>query len=251
MVKTKLLDKTGKATKDIDLPKNFSVKIRGDILQKVFEVQKGFLKQSYGAMPGAGAGYSASGIIIRKRHAWKGGYGRGLARIPRKVMSRHGASFNWVAATVSSTRGGRKPHAPRGEKNHFKKINKKEFLIAMNSAFAGTAETAKVFDAGILELKTKDFKKVLEKLFGDAKVWKKKTVRAGKGKSRGRKYKSNAGLVFVIGSDEKMKRKGIDVVRVNGLLIKDLAPNALAGRLTCYTENAVKEIGGLFKRVRQ
>ena len=63
---------------------------------------------------------------------------------------------------------------------------------------------------------------------------------------RGRKYKSNSGLLFVIGSDEKMARKGVDVVGVRDLRIKDLAPNGEVGRLVCYSENAVKEIGEVF-----
>tara|TARA_Y100000310_G_scaffold270873_1_gene284911 strand:- start:450 stop:1199 length:750 start_codon:yes stop_codon:yes gene_type:complete len=249
-MKVKLLDKAGKVKKEIELPKNFAVKIRNDVLQKVFEVQKGFLKSAYGAMEGAGAGYSASGILKHKRHDWKSSYGRGISRVPRKIFSRHGASFNWQAATVASTRGGRKPTAPKSEKNLFKKVNKKEFLLAMNSAFAGTLEKGSyVFDAGILELKSKDFFAVLKNVFADdfVKVLKKKSVRAGKGKMRGRKYKSNAGLLFVIGSGEKMKRKGIDVVNVNDLVIRDLAPSGAAGRFACYTEDSIKEIGERFK----
>lgn len=249
-MKTKILDKTGKVGKEIDLPKNFSVKIRKDILQKVFEVQKGSLQQAYGAMPGAGASYSASGISIKRRHRWKSSYGRGISRIPRKIMSRSGASFNWVGATVSSTRGGRKPHAPRSQKNLFKKINKKELLIAFNSGFTGTFEKeAHIFDASVLDLKSKDFFAVLKKVFGDKfdKILKKKSIRAGKGKMRGRKYKSTAGMVFVIGSKEKMNRKGIEVVKVNELWVGDISPNGIPGRLASYSENAIKEIGEVFK----
>lgn len=258
----KLYDKTGKAKSDIALPKNFSVRIREDILAKVFETQKLIYAQAYGSMKGAGAQYSASGISKKKRHDWKGTYGKGISRIPRKIMSRHGSSFNWIGATVASTRGGRRPHAPRSEKNPFKKTNKKELLIAFNSGFAGTIdskflenkygrkiESGFVFDSGVLDLKTKDFVVVMKKIFGDAfnLVLKKKSIRAGIGKMRGRKYKSNAGLLFVIGNDEKMKRKGVEVVQVEDLTVKDLAPNGEPGRLVCYTEKAIKDIEERFK----
>jgi len=261
-MKTKLLDKTGKEKGSIDLPKNFEVKIRGDILAKVFEAQRGIYAQPYGAMKGAGAQYSASGILKKKRHDWKATYGKGISRVPRKIMSRHGASFNWIGATVSSTRGGRRPHAPRSEKNPFKKINKKELLVAFNSAFAGTIDDKSleqkygkkiksgfVFDEKILELKTKDFIAVMKKLFGDAfiSILKHKSIRAGIGKMRGRKYKSNAGLLFIVGDGEKMKRKGIETTRVGDLTIKDLSPNGEPGRLVCYTEKAIKNIGERFK----
>jgi large subunit ribosomal protein L4e len=260
-MKTKIFDKNGKEKGLVDLPKNFSGKIRADILLKVFEAQKSVYAQAYGSMEGAGAQYSASGISKKKRHDWKGSYGKGISRIPRKIMSRHGASFNWIGATVASTRGGRRPHAPRSEKVLINKINKKEILMAFNSALAGTidaksleakygkkVESGAIFDNTILETKTRDFILTMKKVFADAfgSVLKSKSIRAGIGKMRGRKYKSNAGMLFVIGNEEGMKRKGIDVVRVADLTIKDLSPNGEPGRLTCYTENAIKNIGERF-----
>ncbi|MBT7706629.1 50S ribosomal protein L4 [archaeon] len=259
-MKTKLIDKAGKAGKELDLPKIFSQKIRTDILAKVFEAQKKSEMQAYGAMKGAGAGYSASGIIKRKRHDWKTSYGKGISRVPRKIMSRSGASFNWIGATVSNTRGGRRPHAPRAEKNPFSKINKNELKIAYTSALSGTVDGASiqkkypstesgfVFSGEILGLKTKEFFTILKSLFGEneSKILKVKKVRAGIGKMRGRKYKVSSGLLFVLASDEKMSRKGIKVVSVPELRISDLSPNGEPGRLTCYTEKAIKELGERF-----
>jgi superfamily II DNA helicase RecQ len=86
--------------------------------------------------------------------------------------------------------------------------------------------------------------------FGEAfeKLLKHKRVRAGSGKSRGRKYKSNAGLLFVIASDEKMNRAGIEVVKAKELTISDLSPNGEPGRFAIYTEKALKEIDGVWKK---
>src|SRR3989344_1603391 len=265
-MKTQLLDKMGKVKKEIELPENFNSKIREDILLKVFETQKGLYMQEYGAMKGAGAGYSASGISIKARHRWKGTYGKGISRIPRKIMSRHGSSFNWIGATVSNTRGGRRPHAPKSIKNLFKKINKKELAIAFNSALAGTVneeslekkyskkiKSGFVFSEDILNLKTKEFIQAMKNIFEEniSSVLKTKKVRAGIGKMRGRKYKSNAGLLFVIGNKEGMKRKGIEVVRVEDLTIKILAPNGEPGRITCYTESAIKDIENKFSEIKK
>ena len=72
-------------------------------------------------------------------------------------------------------------------------------------------------------------------------VLKKKRVRAGKGKLRGRKYKSNAGLLFVKGKTEKIKLRGVDIISVGNVSISDLYP---LGRLTVYTEKALEELGG-------
>ncbi len=260
-MKTKLYDKSGKAGKEIELPKNFSIKVREDILSKAFEAEKE--KQPTGAFKLAGMQYAASGKLKHGRRMWKTTYGKGISRVPRKILSRHGSSFNWVGATVASTRGGRRAHPPKAEENQYKKINKKELLIAYNSGFTGTFNKAwfekkynspvssysAVFSSDILPTKTKDFLLTLKQIFGDyyEKLLKQRSIRAGKGKSRGRKYKKTVGLLFVVGSDEEMKRKGIDVVKVKELKLKHLAPNGVPGRFSCYTEKAIKEIGEEFK----
>ncbi len=261
-MKTKLIDKHGNQKSEVVLPKNFSSEIRRDILLKVFEAQKGFYMQPYGTNKLAGRLYSASGILRRKRHAWKGTYGKGISRVPRKIMSRTGSSFNWIGATVSNTRGGRRPHSSKSEKNLFRKINKKEALIAINSGLTGTIDAVSlekkygrkinsgfVFGEDVLKSKTKDFLTTLEKAYGENfnLVLKKKSVRAGAGKRRGRKYKESAGLLFVISDKEAMKRSGIDVVKVSDLRIRDLAPNGVPGRVAAFSENSIKEIATRFE----
>jgi large subunit ribosomal protein L4e len=121
------------------------------------------------------------------------------------------------------------------------KMIEKKYNVSSDSGY--------VFSGEIINVKTKDFLKTLKLLFKDSydKVLQKKSIRAGKGKLRGRKYKKNAGLLFVISSKEEMKRNLIDVVKVNELTIKDLSPNGVPARFACYTEDAIKEIGERFK----
>ena len=109
-------------------------------------------------------------------------------------------------------------------------------------------ESGFIVEDKILEAKTKEFVATMKNILGEgyAKAFKKKSIRAGIGKMRGRKYKSNAGMIFVLGTEEKMKRKGIEVVNVNELTVKDLSPNGEPGRIACYTEKAIKEIGERF-----
>jgi large subunit ribosomal protein L4e len=261
-MKAKILDKTGKEKGQMELPENFSSFVRGDLVLKVFESQK--RKVPFGNFEEAGKRHSASGIIRRKRHSWKVSYGKGISRTPRKIMSRDGVSFNWVGAEVANTRGGRRAHPPKSWENQFRKVNKKELNIALNSALAGTINKnliekkynqkiennlPVVFSSDILAIKTKDFLETLKKVFGNSfeKVLQVKRVRAGNGKARGRKYKRSAGLLFVLGEKEEMKRKGIDVVKANELTIKDLAPNGVPGRFAAFTETAIKEIGEKFR----
>ena len=83
-------------------------------------------------------------------------------------------------------------------------------------------------------------KKILgENLFGIA--LKKKSVRAGKGKLRGRKYKANAGMLLVTGKDEKLKTNAFEIKGAKNISVSDLAKGGV-GRLTVYTEMAIKDL---------
>ena len=99
-----------------------------------------------------------------------------------------------------------------------------------------------VVESKISTLKTKELLESLKKILGKdlfKLAVQKKSIRSGKGKLRGRKYKSNAGLLLVIGKDEKLKTTAFDVVPVNSLSITDIG----LGRLTIYTEEAIKYLG--------
>ncbi len=92
-----------------------------------------------------------------------------------------------------------------------------------------------------LPKKTQELVSTLKNLFGPAfaHVMQKKEVRAGKGKRRSRKYKSNAGLLIITGNKEKMKSSGLEIKTVREVSIIDLYP---LGRLTLYTKQALEEL---------
>lgn len=240
---------------EMEMPRVFESLIREDIAAKYFEASKEW--QPYSPYFKAGKRHSASGTISHKRHDWKGQYGRGISRVPRKTMSRRGSQFNWVGAEVSGTRGGRRAHGPKGMRRE-RKINKKEAVIAINSGFAASASENYVLkrygslskipfglpiviESGLDKAKTKQVSELIEKIFGNlsSRLARKKEMRAGKGKMRGRKYKSNAGILLVMGKDENIKAKNVEVRKVRELTMKDLYP---LGRLTIYTEKALKEL---------
>tara|TARA_Y100000034_G_C6667751_1_gene293001 strand:- start:6 stop:557 length:552 start_codon:yes stop_codon:yes gene_type:complete len=183
-------------------------------------------------------------------------------------MSRRGSQFNFVGATVPSTKGGRRAHPPKvvGRIKTLR-INKKEAKQALISALSATASGKEivnkysrlegekienapfVVESKFAGLRTKELltslKNILgEKLFSIAVP--KKSVRAGQGKKRGRKYKQNAGVLIVVGAKEKMKSKTVEIVNVGSLGVTDLARGG-PGRLTVYTEEAVKYLGEKLK----
>lgn len=265
-MKAKILNLEGKETKEIALAGIFSSEIRKDIVSKILEAKKSF--QPFGPSLVAGKQHSASGRISHRRKVWRSGYGRGMARVPRKIFTRRGSQFIWAGAEVASARGGRRAHPPKPiSMINTGKINKKEFRMAFASAISATAnkkEVSKkykkleekdirplpiVVEGKIISQKTKNLSESLKKILGK-KVYdisvKKKSIRSGKGKLRGRRYKENAGLLIVTGKDEKVKTKVFDVANASNLNVTDLASGG-QGRLTVYTENAIKELGERLK----
>jgi large subunit ribosomal protein L4e len=260
-MKTALYNIEGKKIKEINLPKCFSSTIREDIVLKVFEAKK--TKQPYSPSPVAGKQYSARGKIRHRRHVWQTSYGRGMSRVPRKVMSRRGTQFNWEAASIPFARGGMRAHPPKiVSMINTKKINKNEIKMALNSAISSTAnpkmiskkyerieeksikEVPFVIESKLNKIKSKDLIEKIKLILGEnlfQVALKKRVQRAGKGKTRGRKYKSNAGLLIVLGEKEKLKTNAFDIVNVKNLSLNDLASGGL-GRLTLYTEDAIKDL---------
>jgi large subunit ribosomal protein L4e len=265
-MKAKLLDITGKEKGSIDLPKAFSTPVREDLVLKIIEIKK--TEQPYAPSPVAGNQASASGKLNHRRHVWKSQYGRGMSRIPRKRMSRRGTQFNWVGATVPSTRGGRRAHPPKvSSRINTLSVNKKELVLAFCSALSATISTKwlkkkysslqeeklsnlpLIFESKVLTLKTKEMVSTLNKVLGEklsAVAFRTKDVRSGRGKLRGRKYKTNAGMLMVVGNNEKLKTTAFEVASVKTLGVNDLANGGL-GRLTVYTEQAIKDLGEKIK----
>ena len=265
-MKTNVYNSEGKKSKEMELPKFFSEKIREDIVAKVLETKK--IKQPYAPSAMAGNQHSAAGILSHRRHVWKSDRGKGLSRLPRKIMSKRGSQFNWEGATAPHARGGRRAHPPKILKMlNRMKINKKEMGIALKSALSATASKKKVcrkyarieekdirelpfvVEGKLILLKTKEFLNSIKNILGEKLfevATKKKTVRAGIGKLRGRKYKQSAGLLIVTGKKEKMKANVFDSANANNVGVLDLAKGGL-GRLTVYTEEAIKELGEKLK----
>jgi ribosomal protein L4 len=128
-MKASLYNIKGKKKSDLILPKVFDTKIREDIVLKFLEASK--FMQPYSPAHDAGKKHSAAGTISHKRHDWKGHYGRGISRIPRKTMWRRGTQFFWIGAEISSARGGRRAHGPKGIGKE-RKINLKEINSGKN-----------------------------------------------------------------------------------------------------------------------
>lgn len=261
-MKIQVLNKEGKKVSEKETLV-FSEPIREDIIREVVEAER--IKHPNSPKYRAGMDSSASGTPSKRRHVWKTNTGKGMARLPRKIFSRRGTQFNWEAAIVPSSRGGRRAHPPHGNVN-LNKINKKELKKALMSSLSyvssvdelkkkySTLKEVKidvklplVVSGDVLNLNNKDFFIMLKKVLGELNnvAVQKKTIRAGIGKMRGRKNKKNAGLLFILGNKEKFKVKGVEIIKVNELTVSDLASNG--ARLCMFSEMAVGDLEDIKK----
>ncbi len=261
-MKAPLLSLDGKEIKKIDLPIQFSEEIRPDLVKRAVLALQSNNRQAYGTKPEAGK--RASAKLSKRRRDYRGSYGYGISRVPRKILTRRGRRFYWVAAFAPGTVGGRKAHPPKSEKIWKQKINKKERRKAIRSAISAAvvAELVKkrnhvlpkvypiIIENKFEELdKTSKVKKVLEKidLKEELERVNKKKVRAGKGKSRGRTYKKKKGPLIVVSKECELQKSaksipGVDVCLVKNLNADLLAPGADIGRLTIWTEGAIERL---------
>ena len=244
----------------IMLPKQFEEEIRPDLIKRNVLCLQANRRQPYGAYKDAGKRSSAE--VSRRRRKYRGSYGIGISRVPRKVMSRRGTRMNWVGAFAPGTVGGRRAHPPKAEKVWDKKINKKEKKKAIRSAIAATVSKEYVKQRGhiipneypfVLESniestsKTSQAKNTLEKLGlkNELERVSERKIRAGKGKSRGRKYKTKRGILLVVSDKCNLLKavanmQGVEVCRVKELNTEMLAPGGLPGRLTLFTDKSIK-----------
>jgi large subunit ribosomal protein L4e len=247
-VKANVIDLSGNASGQVDLPPVFEEEYRPDLIKRAVLAAQANRLQPYGPHFYAGMNTSAQ--------SW--GPGHGVSRVPRLKNGRK-------AAGIPMAVGGRRSHPPRPEADRTEKINIKERRKAIRSAIAATAsadlvsarghkfsrELPLVAENAIESLdKTADVRKFLVAagLWDDVERAKLgRNIRAGKGKMRGRKYKNRKSLLIVAASDQGLGKAarnlpGVDFITVEKLNAELLAPGTQAGRLTIWTESSLQKL---------
>ena len=243
--------------------------LREDVVRAAVHASRANRRQSYGHREHGGKRSPQPGM---KHSVEWWGKGRGVSRIMRKTGQRTGAQN-------PHTRGGRRAHGPKVDKDWSQKLNTKERRLARNSAIAASCDpeivslrghmfdektrfpiiidgyiesrdgTDEKFDIESIPLRysTRKFVAMMEGLgIADdlARSKQGRSIRAGKGTMRGRKYRTPKGILVVIaqtGGLDKAARNvpGVDVVTAKDLCAEDLAPGGDLGRLTVWTKAAI------------
>jgi large subunit ribosomal protein L4e len=244
-VSVPILNLSNEKMEEVELPNVFNTPIRPDVIKKAVIHQQSHSFQPQGRDPRAG----------KKNTAESWGTGHGMSRVPRiKGSNRAGFGVSIV--------GGHQAFPPKSEKVIRKKINKKERRLAIRSGIAASAVRelvagrGHVIDyVGALPLIVDDEFQSLQKtsevktLFMNLGVWAdveradRKKIRAGRGKTRGRKKKIGKGPLIVISEDLGIVRAarnlpGVDVTMVQDLNADLLAPGTHAGRLIIWSKSA-------------
>lgn len=241
----------GKVVKNVDLPDAFKFPIRNDLIIRFTNAY-----QSNGRTP-----YGSYWFAGNRRVGHNMGANHGISRYPRVAGTSRGV-------LLSNARGGRSAHHPVKEKNWDMKVNKKERIYAKLSALSSTVSPELVKKRGhkfsaetlpvILEDKfeqierTKDATDVLVNVgvFSDIVRSKEGTkIRAGRGKSRGRKYITPKSILFVVKDKSNISKAlknlpGVDIVKPEELNAYVLAPGGHPGRLLVMTEGALNVVRG-------
>lgn len=243
----------GEVAGQLELPAIFSTEYRPDVIHRDFVAARTNRRQPYGPKFRAGMRHSVE--------TW--GKGRGVARIQRiKGQSTGAESPNNI--------GGRRAHPPRVEKIWDAKVNEKERRLARNSSLASASNVAlvrsrgHVFDEGvsvpvIVEDKAESFSKSVEveQLFGKigilddvVRAGDGRSIRAGRGKMRNRRYRQPRGPLVVVSSrDSALLRgarnlPGVEVCTPADLNTEKLAPGGRAGRLVVFSQKAIEMLRG-------
>lgn len=260
MKKIKVYSLEGEVVDEIELPEIFNEEFRPDLIKRAVISSQTARIQPWGTDPMAGKRTSAESF----------GAGRGVAMVPRVKGSRHHAGSK--GAFVPQAVGGRRAHPPRAQRTIHEKINRKERRFAIRSAIAASAKKDMVEGRGhkidnvpqipfvvddeLCKIKkTRDTREIFKKLGLMDDIIRSKTgkkIRAGKGKMRGRKYKSPKGPLIVVGEDKGISlgarnHPGVDVVLVENLNTELLAPGTHPGRFTIYTKSAIEKLADLFQ----
>lgn len=255
MEKINVYNLEGKKKGLIDKPKVFDIKPRIDLIQMANQVSQSKNKQIQGRDKKAGLRNTAE--------SW--GTGHEMSRAPRIKGSGFMSARN--VGRVPFAKGGRQTHPIKTEKKIKKKINKRINKFSIISAISASGDKSLVKKGGyvmenvpeiplVVDDKIQTIKKtsniysvlcnlgLKENLIKSKKSVK---IRAGKGKLRGRKYKKKKGVLIVIKDDfgiSKASRNipGTDVIKIENLSIKNLAPSGSSGRLILWSQSAFSDL---------
>lgn len=249
----------GETSGNVTLPVVLTTPIRPDLVQFVHTNVNKNHRQAYAVS--RRAGHQTSAI------SW--GTGRAVSRIPR--VSGGGTSRSGQGAFGNMCRGGRMFNPTKTWRRWNRKVNVNQKRYAVASALSASAIPSLVFARGhkienVPEFplvvndsaeglkRTKQAIDLLKKLGAqpdiDA-VEQSRTLRAGKGKARNRRFTQKLGPLVIYDHADGIEKAfknvpGVELAKVDSLNILKLAPGGHLGRFVIWTESAIKKLDTIY-----
>lgn len=242
----------GKSLGDVELPEAFDSAPRADLVKRAVLSEESRMYQPKGSYVWAGLETSA------RYRGRKDDFGtvknRGIPHKPHEVQP--GGQLGKVKRIPDAV-GGRRAHPPKVEKKIVEKMNKREYLKALSSALAFSANKDAVskrcgFEPGeSLPIVMDDKFEAMKKTSEVAKVL--EALKVARLIDKAKKTGSKAPLVVASEGSSLLKAAanlaGVDAVSVKNLEVRNLAPGTHPGRLTIFTASALEELKARFKEV--
>jgi large subunit ribosomal protein L4e len=254
---------SGDVLKQVELPSAFSEPVRPDLIRRAVISEQTHEYQPKGAYKHAGVETSAD--YKGRKEDYGSIKNHGISRLPREKLAK--GRFGKVKIVPFAVKG-RRAHPPKTARILIEKINKKEYAKAIRSAVAATAKKDLVEKRGhavekvkgfplIVEdgfekiAKTRDVLKVMNALGLENDLLRGKNRKKCSGVMQNRRGGSKGPrtvLVVLAGNSGAFKGSrnlaGVDVTTVDKINATMLAPGTHAGRLTLWTESAIKKVSG-------
>ena len=258
-MKVSVFSLDGAKAKEIELPEVFEMEVRPELISRAVLHEASLRLQPKGAFKLAGLQTTAE--MRGRKESYRAIKNRGISRLPREKLPK--GRFGRVRIVPFAV-GGRRAHPPNPEKVLIEQMNRKEYEKAVKSAIAATAHAELVKARGhrfdgqapiVVEdafealAKTKDVKAFFEKIGLSEELERAadgSKKRTGVRKRRGGTERPRSVLVVVRDGASVLKAArnlpGVDACTLKGLKAELLAPGCAPGRLTVWSEGAVKEL---------
>ncbi len=258
MATADVLTLQGSVKGTVELPQSFDERVRSDIIRRAVLAEETLTLQPQGHFLLAGMQNTAR--YYGAMNSYRGGRKQGVAMRPRQKL---GGGRQGDVRVVPSSVKGRRAHPHRIEKTLIEQINKKEYQKALRCSIAATALPDMVIKGkhafeGKLPLvvsddiesikRTKELVKVFDTLRLSKDVDSSHDSKLRKGLRRSSKRRAfRKTVLLVVGEDKGVINAGrnipgVDVCTAKAITVSKLAPGGVPGRITLWSESALKKI---------
>ncbi|MCL5008287.1 MAG: 50S ribosomal protein L4 [Candidatus Marsarchaeota archaeon] len=247
----------GSVAGKMTLPGTFSKEFRKDIVLRAILSEQSAIYQPQGHS--VMAGFNTTAIYVGKYSGYRRGRHMGIAIRPRQKLG--GGAMGDVRRIPSSVKGHR-AHPHKIEKRITEQMNRREYILAIESAIGASTNTEAISQKHVIEKrgtpfivedkieqvnKTKDLIKILGALgiSKDMERSHKPHLRKGAARKSSKRHFRNSVLIVAKNAHNITKAgrniAGVDVCSINSLTVSKLSPGALP-RLMLWSKSAVEGV---------